>query len=656
MKNLVLLSLVLIHICYAKGQQNPHTRIKNWQLKGYAKSAERNGDFYSAIDYYQEYYKRSKPDIKFAKKLAYLHYKSKDYKKARPFFEKLIKQGKSKNPEDYFYFAEILKIGQKYDSALFYFLECRKILSKGKRNVYSFLTNVGIEGCELALKKDTFDNLLSIRPLNNTINKVNLESSPIIFNDSVLIYSSLMLDTIPVVTIGEDSIIPVNKFYTAKLKNKDWIGGYDAPEPFYNFDNQNTSNGVFSLDNQRFYFASAKKNWKNQIISTLFVSHKVRGKWQKPVKLNENINLKNYTSTQPAIGKSYDQNLEVIYFISSRKGGWGGMDIWYIVYDIYNEKYKKPVNAGGLINTAGDEITPYYHKIDSSLYFSSNGLPGFGGFDIFKSKGWLVNWSEPINLGKPLNSSYDDIYFKKYENKNYGFIVSNRDGSLYARNPNCCYDIFEFIDKKLWVDLDSIISFTKEPLLVNASKTIDNELNFVDELNTYKHEKHTEIKEKTIISDIRTDLAWEQRTKKTKEEDDFINLENKPFETDNIILTGNIFFEFNKSNLTRESVNFIDTTIYLILKKYPEIVIEIGAHSDNIGDESYNLNLSRLRAESVVNYLSQKGIDKKRMIPVGYGKSRPRYSPFFPNGKDNPKAREKNRRIEFILVETKKTN
>lgn len=182
-----------------------------------------------------------------------------------------------------------------------------------------------------------------------------------------------------------------------------------------NFDNQNTANGVFSLDKQRFYFTKATRNWKNKIIGTFYVSHKKRGIWQKPFKLDQLINLKNYTSTQPTISNCYDKNYEVIYFISDRPEGWGGKDIWYTVFDKSLGTYKKPNNAGGNINTPADEINPFYDNPNQILYFSSNGLAGYGGYDIFMLKGSLVNWTPALNAGLPLNSSFDDIYYCKFE-------------------------------------------------------------------------------------------------------------------------------------------------------------------------------------------------------------------------------------------------
>jgi len=651
MKNSLICFILICFINQAIAQEMNITEMKDWQLKGYGKSAERLGDLYTSIDFYEEFVKREPLDILYSLKLADLYYESKNYAKAKILYLKIFNTGHEKYANALFYYAEILKTELKYDSALECFLQFRDIIANYKqRSLYSYLVNIEIESCDFASKNPLAYNELVLSHLNSSINKVHLESAPLIFNDSILIYSSLNIDSIPVISNEEALNIPVNKFYTAKLQENIWQGEFDAPEPFYNFDNQNTSNGVFSLDKQRFYFTKANRNWKNNIIGTLYVSHKRRGIWQKPIKLDQRINHRKYTSTQPAIGICYDKNYEVIYFISDRPTGWGGLDIWYTVYDQSLGTYKKPINAGGYINTPADEVTPFYDNENNTLFFSSNGLAGYGGYDIFKSQGWLVNWTPAKNAGLPLNSSFDDIYYCKFHYQDKGFVVSNRNGALSLKNPNCCFDIFEFsvADKQnlkenlLLTKMDSsqIAHKIKDTASIVGmiKQSIDNSLVLLEQ-------KRNE----SLISDKNLDknqIANSQLISTDNSSDTFYLVKTN----NEAIIFNNIYFEYNAIELTNGSKKMIDTTLLLIMKEYPTIVVEISAHTDHIGSNDYNLELSQNRAESVVKYLVSNGISKERIVPVGYGENNPIVVSLDSNGKDIPQARDKNRRIEFKLL------
>jgi outer membrane protein OmpA-like peptidoglycan-associated protein/tetratricopeptide (TPR) repeat protein len=648
MKSVIFYSLIFFLIQQAIGQEIEITKLKNWQLKGYGKSAERMGDYYSIIDFYSEYVKRNPGDIEYSLKLADSYFISKNYKKAKNLYDKVYNSDPKKYPTALFYYAQVLKTEQKYDSARMCFLKFRELTADYENlELYSYLVNIEVESCDFALKNQIPFNDISISHMNNSINKVNLESAPLIFNDSTLIYSSLNIDSIPIIPSNAESDFPVNRFYSAQLHNDIWQGQFEAPEPFYNFDNQNTSNGVFSLDKQRFYFTSAKRNWKNKIIGTLYVSINKKGIWQKPIKLDERINFEKYTSTQPAIGITFDNNFEVIYFISDRPGGWGGMDIWYTVYDISFGTYKNPVNAGGYINTPGDEVTPYYDNLTKTLYFSSNGLPGYGGYDIFKSNGWLVNWSPAENVGLPLNSSFDDIYYSKFQNIDKGFVVSNRDGALFSKNPNCCFDIFEFsiIDNQK-------IESKQDYVQLNETANKNNHNKLISSIDIIKHSIDSSLHEinKEKARANTPDNSSTSNFNKTGSAIDKVDTVVIKKSAPKLFIISNIYFEFNNSMLTDESKTVLDSTLLVIMLAYPNIILEIGAHTDHLGSNFYNMGLSRKRASSVVQYLISKGINKERLIPIGYGETKPLVLSVDQYGRDIPQAREKNRRIEFKLV------
>ncbi len=604
--------------------------LKNWQLKSYAESAMRQNDTYSAIEFYEEYHNRCNYDYNIDLKLANLYIEANNYQKAKEIYWDLYKIDSVKYLIPLYNYAEILKTEMKYVEAITYFekfrKEAKKELKGNEKEMYMYLSAIQLQGCQYALENLKKDKTVYVTHLNTTINKAHLETAPLIYNDTTLIYSSMVVDSVPIVKIDESYKAPKNQFYAAVLKNNEWQGGFSAPKPFYNFDSLHTANGVFSKDKKRFYFTSTHKNKMNKNISHIYVSTLEYGIWQKPYKLNKKINLKNHNSTQPAIGDCYIENYEIIYFISDRPKGKGGMDIWFTIYDTKMEIYKKPVNAGGFINSISNEITPFYCYKDTTLYYSSDGLPGFGGFDIFKAKGWAANWEQAENMGFPINSSFNDIYFSQEPNRQNGFIVSNRNGSIELNSPNCCYDIFEF----------AIIKETKKDTTVLSNK---------DSLYTTNNiVTETQTKQDTAITSINKKL------------EDYIitTINSNTTNNSNSVIINNLYFDYNSPNLRTSSMFFLDITVLPLMQKYKNISVEISAHTDGKGSYYYNMELSKHRAFSVSNYLISKGIERKRIKSVGYGETKPIAKEIDRNGNDLPEGRQINRRIEFKIIGVKK--
>jgi len=604
-------------------------KLENWELIGYAESAIRNGDTYSAIDFYHEYNLRKPQDEKVALILAKLFVEANDYQGAKEICLELYEKDNKKYLIQLYVYAEILKTEMDYENAAsnlkLFRKGAKKHLSGTEKDLYLSLSAMKLKGCKLALQDTLRNDSLWSFHLGETINKAHLETAPLIFNDSTLIYASLQANNTPIVLNDEFYKAPKIKFYTASLKNGNWKGGYDAPKPFYNFDSLSTANGVFSQDKKRFYFTSSHKNRMNELISHIYVSHLDGWNLGKPKLLNKNINPRKYTATQPAIGGSYLPNYEIIYFVSDRPGGKGGMDIWFTVYDTQKKVYKKAVNAGGYINSPSDEVTPYYDNINGQLFYSSNGLPGFGGYDIYSAKGWGATWAQAINVGLPINSSYDDLYYVKSKNKDYGFVVSNRDGSVALQSKNCCYDIFEFSPIKK-EDL-----FTNEPVIVELTDSDTTTVNMRDD------EKKVSLKEE--LTQYVEEIIKQKQNGTTNEQ-------IKP----KSVNINSIYFDYDSAVLKEESKSLIDTTILPFLLKYYNIKVEIGAHTDNMGKENYNLKLSQKRANSVVDYLIFKGVSARKMEPIGYGEKKPIAEEFDSNGNDIPEGRRLNRRIEFKIT------
>lgn len=190
------------------------------------------------------------------------------------------------------------------------------------------------------------------------------------------------------------------------------------------------------------------------------------------------INENGFTSTQPTVGLEPTKNRTVLYFVSDRPGGKGGLDIYYTRFNVRNQEWGKPRNVGRKINTVADEETPWYDLKNGTIYFSSNGHSGIGGMDVFSAAGNQTKWSEIEILNVPINSSADDVYFKKQPLDRYQILVRNREGSPSLWNSTCCDDIYEvfypsivemilrIVNKELSLDPDVNI----EPKLVEKAK------------------------------------------------------------------------------------------------------------------------------------------------------------------------------------------
>jgi len=418
-------------------------KLNKGQLKRFAKNSIRAGDVQSAIYFYEAYRKIQPNDSKINYELANLHNQARNYLKARDLYFLVIEEDEHKYPLSRFYYAQMLKSTGDYENAIAHFDMFRKDYKGNKDSrTYSRLARNEISGCDSALAIIQNPLNVTIQSLNSSINGPHIELSPIPVDDNNFIYASLKVDSLVFFTdVNADTAIPVRQFYRAHKEGMDWMGG-DLLEGEINIPGVETGNGVFSRDGKRFYFTRCVKNWQGKVICSIYRSTKEDKVWGKPEKLPPMINDPNYTITQPALARTAKSNREIIYFVSDRPGGKGGLDIWYTVWNDEKDLYSEPRHVGSRINTAGDEMTPFYNFANRTLYFSSTGLPGIGGLDVFKTFGERKKWSDVENVGYPINSSYDDLYYTVSRKQEDGFFVSNRPDSLDMNT--CCDDIFYY--------------------------------------------------------------------------------------------------------------------------------------------------------------------------------------------------------------------
>ena len=200
------------------------------------------------------------------------------------------------------------------------------------------------------------------------------------------------------------------------------------------------SNFCFNRDHSLMLYSRCTRTATGELRCQLWQSERnKRGSWGKPEKLPANINIEGYSSMQPHLTNDADR--EILYFVTDRPGGIGGYDIWYAIKN--GNSYTMPINAGPIINTEGNEVTPFYDTHSGTLYFSSDGHLGIGDYDIFYSQGALSQWGEVSNMGIPFNSDYNDYYFTVDEGSRSGFFSSNRP-QHGVESDTCCNDLYRY--------------------------------------------------------------------------------------------------------------------------------------------------------------------------------------------------------------------
>jgi len=704
----LILSIFFLSLTIISLSQDKKKYVSPGHLKKMAHTAETIGDFYTAIDLYQTFVDANPNNLKISFRLAECYKKAHDYENAATYYKKCYDGNSTKYITALFFYSQMLIQQGKYkeaDEALKKFKkESRNISIKDER-YFKKMTKVLMKTCQIAPKQKDSLSKVVIFHLDTSVNKAHIEAAPISLDNNKLLYSSLKTNKIDHYNINDTANVPVRKFYVAKGKDSHWktTGLFNE---IFNDSETNVSNGAFSPDGKRFYFTKTTKNKAGKIISQIYVSKKNGQTWTKPIRLKEPINDPFYTSTQPTVGIESKKNFEVVYFVTDRPQGKGGLDIWYFLYDQKKDKYSKPRKIGSKLNTVGNEMTPYFDMETHALYFSSDGYPGFGGLDIYKTIGELNKWTPPINMGYPINSEADDLYFTISKNRESGFFTSNRKGTIPLKNSTCCDDIYYF----RWTQYIHIFiqghTFTKyssshhdtiqtvfSEQLPSTDATNTDSLNITPSNNKFPidsiifldsvkvslylitiengKENNYFIKSYTTSSKGFYNFRLEQgnyyrivaekdgyfngiatlSTENIKQSDTLIqDLELKIIPMQAIILK-NIYYEFNKWDLTEEAKRTIDSTLFPILRDNPKLIVEISSHTDSKGNNSYNKKLSQKRAESVVNYLTQeKGIDPVRLIAKGYGETKPIAPNENPDGSDNPGGRAKNRRTEFKVI------
>ncbi|MEO8762000.1 MAG: OmpA family protein, partial [Bacteroidia bacterium] len=373
--------------------------------------------------------------------------------------------------------------------------------------------------------------------------------------------------------------------------------------------------------------------------------------WATPVKLNDNINSKSW---EPSAFISADGS--TIYFISNRSGGYGGRDLY--MSKMVDGDWGKAVNLGPNVNTPYDEDAPFIHPDGVTLSFSSNGHNTMGGFDIFTSI--LADdgtWSAPANVGYPVNTTDDDVFYVVTPNSKKAYFTSFRAGGLGEK------DIYSvtYLDKKetpLTLVQGTVIDESSKPAKQVTITVTDNETGQV--VGIYHPNSKTGKfiyiltpgKNYNITYQTPGHLFYSENVELPKKSNYYERKSGvvlNPIVIGNKITLNNIFFDFDKATLRKVSTVELNNLV-MLMKSNPTMKVEISGYTDSKGTNEYNKKLSEERAQAVVTKLVESGISADRMNAKGYGKTMPAAENKKPNGMDDPNGRQLNRRVELKVT------
>jgi outer membrane protein OmpA-like peptidoglycan-associated protein/tetratricopeptide (TPR) repeat protein len=378
----------------------------------------------------------------------------------------------------------------------------------------------------------------------------------------------------------------------------------------------------------------------------LYISYYTPAGWSPPENLGPNINTEGWESSP-----SLSPDKRTLYFSSTRFGGYGGKDL-YISYRQPNGRWSPAKNMGAIINTSGDELAPFIHADNATLYFTSNGLPGYGDFDIFVCRRGPNNeWSIPENVGYPINT---------IESEGSLFVASDGKTAYYSSDRSDSRGGLDLYTFELRPDIRPAKTLYVRGKVYDAKtgKGIPSSVELLDNSN---RQPVTNVqtdetgnyfitlpigKDYTFTVNRKGYLFFSEIFPLSKNAPDSTydkDIALQPIEINASLVLKNIFFETNSAQLQAISLIEIDRLLQLLMEN-PTLRVQINGHTDNVGKPADNLKLSSDRAKSVVDYLGSKGVDIKRLTFKGFGETKP-------VADNNTEAgRAQNRRTEFVII------
>ncbi len=490
---------------------------------------------------------------------------------------------------------------------------------------------------EFAMKNINTEVKYQLHQLSDTVNRFPMQYFPVITGDQ-----QEMIFTRRIGFRDEDDEDLV-------ISRKSASGKWESPTSVSPNINSRFNEGTCSIsaDGRQLIFTSCqgRRGFGN---CDLFMSVKTGEEWSIPLNLGPAINSGAWES-QPSLSADG----RVLYFVSDRRGGVGSRDI-YVSYKSDDGRWSKAMNMGKVINTPYDEISPFIHANDRTLFFASTGRPGFGGYDIFRSEKEDSVWTEPVNFGYPINNQEDQFSMFITPDSERGYYSHEEDASL--QNESRIYEFFvpeEYRIKYRSNVVKGIVRDSKTGQPVKGRIELFNLLS--SEIVSVTHSDSVSGKYLMVLTQGADYALYANasgylfKSLNFDYEHDYnpkpvvIDIDLEKAGTGAVIVLNNIFFEVDKFDLAPKSKTELDKVARFLIDN-PTIKVEISGHTDDTGTDAHNLTLSQQRAKSVVEYLAGHQIPKNRLVQIGYGSKKP----LKPNSSEENK--QINRRIEFRIL------
>lgn len=433
--------------------------------------------------------------------------------------------------------------------------------------------------------------------------------------------------------------------YTSSWKEGTWGKATRMPEPVNSTDNEGAQ--CISQDGRIMFFTACNRADGGGRCD-LYMCVNRGGSWSKPRNLGPTVNSGAWESNP-----TFSIDGKTLYFVSNRKGGHGGMDIWKTTFE--NGKWTEPVNMGPEINSESDEMTPFIHFDDRTLYFASNRAEGMGGLDLFKTTRQKDgSWSKPENLGYPINTDGDESGLIVSADGRTAIYASDRRGG-YGKQDLYSFELPEAQRAGVAVCMTGRVSDATSGNAVGADIKVIDLKSGETVANTSSDQKDgrytvslpagrsyaVHVSAKGYLFHSQNE-QWEHGAS-GKWEPRQVDIGLHPIRSGERIALRNVFFETGRWELLPQSQVELDKVVEL-MKQNPELKIELGGHTDNVGQAEANLRLSEQRARSVYDYLKGKGIAADRLTFKGYGETQPVAD------NDTEAGRAANRRTEMKVL------
>jgi tetratricopeptide (TPR) repeat protein len=562
--------------------------VREWVKMGERSAAEK--DFYGASLYFEEALKEDSSDLYILNSYCDALRGYNNYELAVTYYEKLVKADRSEEyPEAVFWYGTMLKSHGEYDKAIRAFKKFTVSWTDKQQFIYK-KAQQEIRSCEFAKKLILEKKPVKLYNAGTILNSENADFAAFPVGDTTLIFSSLRAEK--VIELKKRKTVSYQMhLYSATGRDSSWKNPEETDQVI-NTSGYHVANAAMTPDRKELYFSSCDENYFCRIMRSRFKD----SAWSIPVALGENINLPEFTSTQPFI--TIHEGRKLLFFVSDRPGGKGKLDIWYSLEND-KEDFSSPVNLGPNVNTIDDDVTPFFDKDSMALYFSSGWHYGLGGFDIFMSRGNLRQMGKSENLGVPFNSPANDFYYTQSSTASgKGFLSSNRVGAYTKKGETCCNDIWVFESEK--------------PVKKNAADSTNvvrdyaeciRKLNSFLPLSLYFHNDEPFPRTKDTVVQVTYAETFEKyRLLRDKYRSEF----TKGLKDQEKSLAEKQLNEFFKEkadyNYTR--LNAFTEELLQQLLSGKKLIITVRGHASPLAENDYNINLSKRRISTFRNHLA----------------------------------------------------